>query len=422
MMRDRSEPTRLRDGHDQVDPVERIAGQAARDVPEPLPLSALELARIAAGMDPRRSRLLRVPLRTWALAMGAFLLGIATAASAAHLDLVPRWMTRIMQDSTEPTPVKPSKPQPSMRKREALPALPGTAGDQITRAQPPAPSPVVVPETSVAPARSAPSMPGLPGDRQRSPRLLARRSDPSTAPGTETPAAARPFIAWTGDAPTTGPAGAPTPAASGPALPAGAGLGQAPAAAAAGRGLPSSPALAPAAAGPPQAGATWGSAAGTPPSKAAVQPAPPPQTAALLTEIVHALRIERAPGRALALLDQHAGELAGQAFSEESLLLRVEAMLALGQRAAVLRLLDRTSLTELSVSSSLLTTRGELRSADHRCAEGIGDFDLVLAGSRRPPKQALLGRARCKEQLGDQAGAQADLDRYRRAYPAEPSP
>jgi hypothetical protein len=146
----------------------------------------------------------------------------------------------------------------------------------------------------------------------------------------------------------------------------------------------------------------------------------PPQTASLLKEIVRALRVEHAPRRALALLDQHGGKLAGQAFAEESLLLRVEAMLALGERAAVLRLLDRTSLADLSVSSTLLITRGELRAAANRCAEGIGDFDLVLAESRRPPKPALLGRARCKQELGDLAGARADFDRYRREFPGDP--
>jgi hypothetical protein len=45
---------------------------------------------------------------------------------------------------------------------------------------------------------------------------------------------------------------------------------------------------------------------------------------------------------------------------------------------------------------------------------------LVLAESRRPPKPALLGRARCKQKLGDLAGAQADFDRYRHEFPRDP--
>jgi hypothetical protein len=40
--------------------------------------------------------------------------------------------------------------------------------------------------------------------------------------------------------------------------------------------------------------------------------------------------------------------------------------------------------------------------------------------ARRPPKQALLGRARCKQKLGDPAGASADFERYRREFPGDP--
>jgi hypothetical protein len=114
--------------------------------------------------------------------------------------------------------------------------------------------------------------------------------------------------------------------------------------------------------------------------------------------------------------------LAEDTFDQESLLLRVEAMLELGQRAAVLRLLDGTPLTERTASHALLLLRGELRAQADRCAEGVGDFDLVLAQSRRPPKPALLGRARCKQKLGDTAGARADFDRYRREFPGDPPP
>ena len=125
---------------------------------------------------------------------------------------------------------------------------------------------------------------------------------------------------------------------------------------------------------------------------------------------------------ALALLDRYASELAGNAFAEESLLLRVEAMLALGQRTSVLHLLDRTSLIDVAASRGLLITRGELRAAANRCAESISDFDLVLTEARRPPKKALLGRALCRQKLGDTAGAAADFDRLRREFPDDPPP
>lgn len=138
-----------------------------------------------------------------------------------------------------------------------------------------------------------------------------------------------------------------------------------------------------------------------------------------LTDIVRALRVEHSPRQALALLDRHAAELSSHAFADEALLLRVEAMMALGHHAEVLRLLDGISLTDVAASHVLLLTRGELRAAANRCADGIGDFDLVLAEARRPPKQALLGRARCKQQIGDVLGAKADFERYQREFAAD---
>jgi hypothetical protein len=143
------------------------------------------------------------------------------------------------------------------------------------------------------------------------------------------------------------------------------------------------------------------------------------QTAKHLKQVIQALRVDHSPKNALALLDRYRTELDGSAFREEVLLLRVETLLSLGQRGEVLRLLDGTSLTDVVASQALLITRGELRAAANRCSEGVGDFDLVIAVTRRPPKQALLGRASCRENLGDHVGAQADLDRARREYPID---
>jgi hypothetical protein len=143
------------------------------------------------------------------------------------------------------------------------------------------------------------------------------------------------------------------------------------------------------------------------------------QTARHLKQVIQALRVDHSPKNALALLDRHRIELDRSAFHGEALVLRVETLLSLGQRKEVLRLLDGTPLTDVVASQALLVTRGELRAAANRCAEGIGDFDLVIAVTRRPPKQALLGRASCREKLGDHVGAQADLDRARRGHPVE---
>jgi hypothetical protein len=143
-------------------------------------------------------------------------------------------------------------------------------------------------------------------------------------------------------------------------------------------------------------------------------------TAKYLSEAIHALRVGQSPGTALFLLDRHATQLGKSAFAHEAMLLRVEAMLALHRGDEVLRLLDGADLTDVAASRFLLITRGELRSSANRCAEGLGDFDLVLAKSRHADRQALFGRALCRKKLGDSAGARADVERYRREFPTDP--
>jgi tetratricopeptide (TPR) repeat protein len=139
-----------------------------------------------------------------------------------------------------------------------------------------------------------------------------------------------------------------------------------------------------------------------------------------LTKAIHALRIERDATSALALLERHRGEFAQQGLAHEALILRVEALLELGRDREALHLLDGAALSDVDASHSLLVTRGRLRAAANRCVDGVGDFNLVLAESRRTERQSLFGRALCRKQLGDSAGAAADLERYRREFPTDP--
>jgi hypothetical protein len=149
--------------------------------------------------------------------------------------------------------------------------------------------------------------------------------------------------------------------------------------------------------------------------------APGAQNAAkYLNQAIRALRVEHSPKNTLALLDQHSAEL-HQAFAHESLLLRVDAMLALGQQTQVLWLLDGMSLPNEATSRTLLVTRGQLRAAANRCPEAIADFDHALANGGQPSKPALLGRALCKDRLGDSAGAQLDRQRLRQEFPDDPA-
>ena len=405
------DPARLRDQRDQPNLVERIAGQAARDLAEPAQLPSATMARIAARIDAGRTKNPRSLRLGWVLVIGVLLLGIVTAASAARLDLVPRWLTRIVQGKPKPasplTVASLARPRPVTGREQ--PILPATAATPDESNEAPAENPL--PESTPMPA---------PVEHLR---VAADRGAEEAAKQEAKPAPRKPLGG--------GPRKAPSAAM----------LGDEP-------GTPSAPtgyqplsfstetagSLAPSAQIahvpqdavelPPPSTAPGPPEQATPPPASPRQrvPAPTRQSARYLREIVQALRVDHAPNQALALLDRHASELTGQAFAEESMLLRVEAMLDLGQRSAVLRLLDVTSLSDVAASRALLVTRGELRAAANRCAEGVGDFDLVLAEARRPPKQALLGRAHCKQRLGDTAGAKADLDRYQREFPDDPLP
>jgi hypothetical protein len=141
-----------------------------------------------------------------------------------------------------------------------------------------------------------------------------------------------------------------------------------------------------------------------------------------LAETTRLLRTEHAPAAALRTLDQHRAELAQAGFDHEALILRVEALLALNRRAEVLRFLDGAALADVAASRALLVTRGQLRAAAHRCADAMGDFELVLARSRQVDRQALEGRAICRKNLGDLDGSRADGQRLRNLFPNQPLP
>ena len=124
------DPPRLSERRDQPDLVERIAAQALRDRPPPTQLSPSALARIAAVVDRHGAPERRRARLGWMLAATAFLLGFATAASAAHLDLVPNWLSRLVH----PISRLVSRPHPS---------------------------PIVVPKYRANQARLSPSEPSL---------------------------------------------------------------------------------------------------------------------------------------------------------------------------------------------------------------------------------------------------------------------
>jgi len=414
-------PARLKDQHDQLNLVERIAGQAARDLPEPGPLSDRALARIAARIEartnqPRRFRLGRV------LVAASVLLGAVTVASATHLDLVPRWIAKLVGLESllvTPAPSHVSKPRNAVRKVNAPEAPPvveppsapsGEAPPTTTTTTTPAPvraaetpsagapptisgqtaipEPILAPGRALAKARVA----DVPSGHGRLRTSIDHAGDdhhgdaPSVS-GETTATRLAMTNASTAATSTTDT----TPAVANPPLP---------------MVVPPSPTARPTLASPPT------------PTLAPATPVMPATTynpaARHLKDVVHALRIAHAPRTALDLLDHHASELAGNTFAEEALLLRVEAMLALKQQREALALLDRIALAATSSSSVLLVTRGQLRANANRCAEAVADFDVALARNVRPLKPALEGRAQCKQKLDDAQAAEADRDRLGR--------
>jgi hypothetical protein len=167
-----------------------------------------------------------------------------------------------------------------------------------------------------------------------------------------------------------------------------------------------------------------------PPSVETLRPAAPSPIAleqALLGQAIRTLRDGYDARAALALLAQHADRFPQGAFSSEATVLRIEALLALGQRNDALALLDGASLASLPNQDEQRVVRGELRAASGRWHDAERDFDEVLRGhigpaastrTRAIQERALWGRAAARSRLGDEAGTRADLELYLRDFPA----
>ena len=145
------------------------------------------------------------------------------------------------------------------------------------------------------------------------------------------------------------------------------------------------------------------------------------QESRLLAGALHKLRQERDPGQALAMLDEHRARFgANGALEPEANVTRIEALLRLGRHDQALGLLDGLALTTAGVGREMLVARAELRAEKGRRAAALNDFNLLLSADAPPDvvsERALYGRATCRAQMGDGAGARADLEQYLARFP-----
>jgi hypothetical protein len=158
-------------------------------------------------------------------------------------------------------------------------------------------------------------------------------------------------------------------------------------------------------------------------------PAPSPIAVeqALLGDVLKALRKQRDPRSALALLEDHARRFPGTVLAPEAAMLRAEALLGLGRPAEALSQLDGLALGSMPNQDDRFVLRGELRAAVGRWQSARNDFEMLLspglasgmdAKTRDVRERALWGRASARSHLGDDAGARADLAMYLQTFPS----
>jgi hypothetical protein len=157
---------------------------------------------------------------------------------------------------------------------------------------------------------------------------------------------------------------------------------------------------------------------------------PPPVPAArpgdgdevrLVSEAMRAWRAGDSKG-ALGAIEDYENLYPAGHFGAEVLLVKVDALQALGRSAEALRILRYTELAKLPRSVELQVIRGELSAKDGNCDEAVVDLDQVLRHEpgERLGERALYARASCRARLGDEVGAETDLRLYLLRYPNGP--
>ncbi|HVR63596.1 MAG TPA: hypothetical protein VMU50_16965 [Polyangia bacterium] len=152
----------------------------------------------------------------------------------------------------------------------------------------------------------------------------------------------------------------------------------------------------------------------------AEMPEPVVAESRLLGGAIEALRQDRAPRRALRVLDRYDHRYPKGVLAPEATAARIDALLALGRKGRALARLEAAPLARLPRTVEMQLLRGELRAARGNPAGAALDFDAVLAAPSATGivvERALYGRSSCRSRLGDETGARADLEEYLRRFP-----
>jgi hypothetical protein len=163
----------------------------------------------------------------------------------------------------------------------------------------------------------------------------------------------------------------------------------------------------------------------SPPPRPAPKPAPVPAGDGLevrmFSQAMQAWRAGDAAG-ALGRIDAYQDLFPRGHFAPEAILVKVDALHALGRSAEVLDFLRSLSLAQLPRSTELQVIRGELSAKAGRCQEALVDLDEVLRHDpgERLGARALYARASCRSRVGDALGAETDLRVYLLRYPTGP--
>jgi hypothetical protein len=145
------------------------------------------------------------------------------------------------------------------------------------------------------------------------------------------------------------------------------------------------------------------------------------QESRLLARALDQLCVSHDDRAALATLAEYDARFPAGALRREAALARLDALTALGRTGDALQLLDTMDTTGPR-SLEVLVLRGELRANAGRQQDALADFDGALSShlGRSLRERALYGRASCRSRLGDENGANHDLDDYLLAFPEGP--